>query len=114
MKRCPVSNEPVVYLDCQECEDKVCERSVDKSVDNVDNLLWNKLLQHRGHNVVIVSYGDANNPANVALECEDCHEVILDAEIYTLCAREEHRGVTVHDVKQAEFDAAHMFRPLII
>lgn len=83
MKRCPATGEPVVYLDCQECDDKVCERSV----DNVDNLLWDKLLQHRGHNVVIVLYGDANNPANVTLECEDCNEVILDAELYTICAR---------------------------
>lgn len=25
----------------------------------------------------------------VCLECEDCGEVVLDAEIYTLCARED-------------------------
>lgn len=45
--------------------------------------------EHRGHKVDIVSYGDWDNPANVCLECEDCGEVVLDAEIYTLCARED-------------------------
>ena len=52
-------------------------------------LLWNELKKHRGHTVNIVSYGDWNNPANICLECEDCGEVVLDAEIYTLCARED-------------------------
>lgn len=53
-KRCPASGELVLYLDCKECDDKVCEQSlfdgriktlitdeeipiiVDNSVDNVD------------------------------------------------------------------------------
>lgn len=56
----------------------------------MDNLLlWNTLYKHRGHKVVIATYGDLDNPADVCLECEDCSEVILDAELYTLCAREE-------------------------
>lgn len=56
----------------------------------MDNLLlWNELLKHRGHNVNIVSYGDSDNPADVCLECEDCGEVVLDAELYTLCARDD-------------------------
>lgn len=54
-----------------------------------NKILWNELLKHRGHNVAIVSYGDYDNPTDVCLECEDCNEVILDAEIYTLCARED-------------------------
>lgn len=45
-----------------------------------------------GHNVSIVSYGDIDDPIDVCLECEDCGEVILDAEMYTLCAREEQCG----------------------
>lgn len=52
-------------------------------------ILWDVLLKHRGHNVSIVSYGDTDNPVGVCLECEDCGEVILDAELYTLCARGE-------------------------
>lgn len=101
VKRCPVSNEPVLYLDCQECDDKLCECTVENSVDNVENiqtpkeplnmneLLQVELLAHRGHNVSIVSYGDENNPASVCLECEDCGMVILDAGIHTICARED-------------------------
>ena len=33
-----------------------------------------RLLEHRGHPVGIVTYGDEN----VALECDECNEVILD------------------------------------
>lgn len=51
--------------------------------------LWHKLLKHRGHHVEIVSYGDVDDPVDVCLECNDCCEVILDAELYTLCARDD-------------------------
>ena len=54
---------------------------------NQNTMLWNALLKRRNHKVSIVSYGDWNNPADVCLECEDCGEVILDAELYTLQAR---------------------------
>lgn len=37
---------------------------------------FSDLIQHEGHNVVVVTYGD---PAvNVAIECEDCGEVLTD------------------------------------
>lgn len=63
----------------------------------MDNLLlWNALHKHRGHKVVIATYGDLDNPADVCLECEDCGEVILDAELYTLCAREENKHFPLH------------------
>lgn len=54
---------------------------------DINMILWNELKKHRGHKVSIVSYGDWDNPADICLECEDCGEVVLDAEIYTLCAR---------------------------
>ena len=57
-----------------------------------NELLWNILKQHRGHKVVIATYGDWNDPADICLECEDCCEVLLDAEIYTICAREDEPG----------------------
>lgn len=56
---------------------------------NKNTLLWNALKAHIGHDVSIVTYGDAENPTDICLECEDCGEVILDAESYTLCAVEE-------------------------
>ena len=56
---------------------------------NKDEILWNLLNDHIGHNVEIVYYGDPNDPADICLECLDCNEVILDAEIYTICARED-------------------------
>lgn len=57
--------------------------------NDVNMILWDALKQHRSHKVNIVSYGDWDDPANVCLECEDCGEIVLDAEIYTLCARED-------------------------
>lgn len=47
------------------------------------------LKSHRGHKVSIVSYGSWEDPVDVCLECEDCNEVILDAELCTVCARED-------------------------
>ena len=52
-------------------------------------ILWDKLLEHQGHSVSIAAYGDPDDPEDVCLECEDCGEVILDAGLYTLCARSE-------------------------
>lgn len=63
--------------------------SSEEKSDDVNMILWNELKKHRGHKVSIVSYGDWDNPEDVCLECEDCGEVVLDAEIYTLCARED-------------------------
>lgn len=57
--------------------------------NDFDNLLWNKLKEHYGHNVCIAVYGDPNDPANVSLECEECGSVILDAEMYTICGRSD-------------------------
>lgn len=56
---------------------------------NYDSLLWDILKQHHGHHVYVALYGDEKDPANVCLECEDCGSVVLDAEIYTICARED-------------------------
>ena len=53
-----------------------------------NNALWDALKKHFGHQVTIAVYGDEDDPDDVCLECEDCNEVILDADIYTLCVRE--------------------------
>ena len=62
--------------------------SSDEEDTSFDDVLWNLLKQHRGHNVEIVSYGDWDDPASVTLECLDCGCVILDAELYTICVAE--------------------------
>ena len=54
-----------------------------------DKELWDLLLAHKGHELTVATYGDPDNPQNVSLECLDCNEVVLDAELYTICAREE-------------------------
>ena len=46
-----------------------------------DNIEYNNFLNHFGHDVFIVKYGTVEEngkayPLNIALECEDCNEVI--------------------------------------
>ncbi len=55
----------------------------------MNELLWNILKEHFGHKVEIAIYGDLDNPASITLEDMDTGAVILDAEIYTICARED-------------------------
>ena len=39
---------------------------------------YENLRRHIGHRVVVVCYGwKGEDPQNVAVECEDCNEVIL-------------------------------------
>ncbi len=54
-----------------------------------DQMLWDMLKSHIGHHVRIVAYGDTYDPMDICLECEECGEVILDAEIYTVAARKK-------------------------
>lgn len=76
---------------------------------NYDELLWDILKAHIGHDVHIVAYGDKDDPANISLECDDCNEIILDAEIYTICAREDEKADFMIDIKlrdgQSGYDA---------
>jgi hypothetical protein len=39
---------------------------------------FKELIEHKDHDVVISVYGDKEDPDNVAIECEDCNEVIYD------------------------------------
>lgn len=56
---------------------------------NGNTVLWDILKKHRGHHVSIVYYGDWDIPCSICLECDDCSEVVIDAELYTLCCRED-------------------------
>lgn len=40
--------------------------------------LYAKILAHRGHKIVVVTYGEEDE--NAAIECEDCSEVIIDED----------------------------------
>ena len=39
---------------------------------------YKELQEHVGHKITCVIYGDPDNPVNAALECETCHEVLVD------------------------------------
>ena len=54
-----------------------------------NNLLWDILRKHINHRVHIRAYGNYEIDHDICLECDDCGEVILDAGIYTICARED-------------------------
>ena len=36
------------------------------------------VLDHVGHKVAVVYYGDRDDPQNVSIECEDCNTVLVD------------------------------------
>lgn len=55
----------------------------------MNDTLWNVLKEHFGHDVEIAIYGDIDNPANVSLEDVTTGSVILDAELYTIIARDD-------------------------
>ncbi len=47
--------------------------------------MYEKIARHIGHNIEVATYGDPI--VNVAVECMDCHEVIVDADS---CCDHEH------------------------
>ena len=60
--------------------------------DNAENeFLWNSLEPHINHDVSIAAYvnRDTGETVDVCLECNDCGEVILDAETHTLVVRSD-------------------------
>ena len=62
---------------------------------------FNDLVSHVGHDIVCVTYNSENKPVNVAIECEECNEVLLDFDI------EEHYNqarVEIEDDYVAIFD----------
>jgi len=54
---------------------------------------YNKLLNHVGHKVVMVHYGggwwERPEPDNIAIECEDCGEVLMDFNWHDRNAEED-------------------------
>jgi hypothetical protein len=45
-----------------------------------------ELLPHMGHRIVIVYYGDKNDPVNIAVECMRCGQVLIDfTQAITTC-----------------------------
>ena len=58
---------------------------------NMNEFLWNLLLKHYGHKVEIAVYGTIDDPMSVTIEDMDTHEIIIDAELYTLQSRDDVR-----------------------
>lgn len=44
-------------------------------LSNEDGAAFYELLNHKGHKLEIVTYGDCEN---VAIECVNCHTVLVD------------------------------------
>lgn len=57
------------------------------------------LVQHHGHDVVVMSYGDSDDIQNVAIECLDCNEVLFnfDKDDESLEEIEKERYIPVKD-----------------
>lgn len=58
-----------------------------------NQMLWDMLKSHIGHQVCIAAYGDTDDPMDICLECEECGEVILLKVRDTHpCSRRKHRA----------------------
>jgi len=55
------------------------DESESESDESRRNPLYDKLAEHIGHAIVVVTYGDGEN---VAVECTDCCTVLVDADRY--------------------------------
>jgi uncharacterized protein with PIN domain len=42
--------------------------------------VYEELKAHVGHRIVCVTYAEGHSLENIAVECEDCNEVIVDAD----------------------------------
>lgn len=47
-------------------------------INNMAASNYTDLVQHLGHNIECVGYGKSTPFENVALECVDCNEVLMD------------------------------------
>ncbi len=47
-KICPVINEPVLYLECLECDDKVCKKM--KNENNIEKTVLHKKIINKNNN----------------------------------------------------------------
>lgn len=41
---------------------------------------YHNLSRHIGHTIGLATYGPETIPVNIAIECETCHEVIVDRD----------------------------------
>ena len=46
------------------------------------NHMYEKLREHFGHHIVIVQYGNDDNPLEFAIECADCKCILVSSEDY--------------------------------
>lgn len=70
----------------------------------MENVLFEVLKKHIGHDIRISEYGEMDN---VSLECFDCNEVIIDATLYDLMP------VAQDDNSVTELDKAELFDMIV-
>ena len=61
---------------CEECAGKK-ETLEDEYNEQWEDAMYKKLVQHVGHDVELVHYGDESNPANMSVECLVCNTVLF-------------------------------------
>ena len=68
------------YIEADDDYDELYPDESDKLEIN-NNLLYDIMSRHAGHNVSITNYGAG---ANMTLECNDCNCVLFDTDVYDL------------------------------
>lgn len=71
--------------------DQIDQAHTDPFAHINQNMLWDKLIEHADDHVEIGVYRarGTDEPCDVCLEDMDTHEIILDADLYTLLARDD-------------------------
>ena len=78
---CTFLGEDGFPTDIEKCRAFGCD-AIEKPVSPFgENLLYEILSQHAGHDVSIANYG---NGINMTLECNDCNCVLFDTDLYDL------------------------------
>lgn len=81
---CKLLGEDGVPIDVEKCKACGCEAYYEIDMPKSpfgENLLYDIMSKHAGHNVSITNYGEG---INMTLECNDCNCVLFDTDAYDL------------------------------
>lgn len=76
---------------------------------------FDDLIRHYGHKIVVVRYGDENDPDSVSIECETCHEVLIDIYNPAYLKKEwgynnKNYNIWAHDMDDAGYEVEKHYK----
>ena len=71
-----------VHGNCIECWSLPMRVESPKKPSSLMDVLKPHLGRHVGHDIIFTYCGDFDNPSDIRVECEDCHEVLISAKAF--------------------------------